>query len=263
MLHEDVCIVIRSRRPPPIETLAHYAIPKGFVCIIVADPSVYAAHKAFYRTNTALRVWKGLVGLSAQSSECYRAAHKHGFPWYFRLDDDLQDRYFVRKDKTFPKLREVILKTHFAQRDLDVSLVGFAKTTNRFWMKEGWGRAFGLAHGGALLLRSTDVPKLFIDPKLKLYDDVWQSCSHRADSGAIGRIREIGLHVTDLGQSQTVTKGLDKFKEHYRARDRIMERWSDFVSCDGKAFVDRGGRIGLPWRFHRHADFSTRPRNKQ
>jgi hypothetical protein len=258
LITEDVCLVVRSSRRPPIETLRHYAIPKGFACIIVADPSVFEEHRQFYKSNKQIDVWRGVIGLSAQAAECYRAADAFGFPWYLRLDDDLQGNYFVRKDKTFPKLKEVITKTFRAQRELDVSLVGFAKTTNRFWMKDGWGRAFGLAHGAALLLCSTNAPKQFMDPALPLYDDVWQSCSHRADKGAIGRIREIGLHVTDLGQAQTVTKGLDKLHKHYASRDRILKRWSDFVSCDGKAFVDRNGRIGLPWRFHRHANFSAR-----
>jgi hypothetical protein len=255
-IQERVCIMMRSRREPPLSTLENFHIPRGFFAVIVADPSVYKDHIRYYRKHKNIGIERGVVGLSPQSFVCYTAAHRLGFPWYFRIDDDLTEGYFIHKDGRRLGLKEPIFAAYTAAIRLKVSLVGFAKTSNRFWMKPGAGRAFGLIHGGAALFRSTRKPRQYIDPGLPLYDDVWQSLSHRAECGAVGRVREIGLDL--LGSAETVTEGHGRERLHYESRKRILAEWSDFASCEPQVFYDKWGKICLPWKFHRHAEFSAK-----
>lgn len=252
-LHHLVCIVIRSCRVPPISTLENFALPKGYTCILLVDPRVYREHKEFYSNNRQIVVQRGVRGLSAQSAACYTVAATAGFPWYFRLDDDLTPGYFVHKDGRKLNLKTVIRMAYDAAKDLDVSLVGFTKSSNRFWMKPGSGRVFGLIHGGAALFHSTTRPEKYIDVDLPLYDDVYQSCAHRKERGAVGRVREVGLDLLTSAQSATV--GLGDPKKHNAAKKIILAKWSDYLTCDGPIAVARGGRLNLPWRFKRHAHY--------
>lgn len=256
MISNEVCVIIRSRRPPPIVTIQRFAMPKGFQVFVQADPSVYQEHRDYYAGEKDIRVVRGVAGLSAQSHRCYLVAAEYRFPWYFRLDDDLTEGYFVHKDGSRPGIRKALTVSYRAALALKTSLVGFAKTSNRFWMKPGAGRAYGLIHGGAALFKSTRSPDQYIDPTLPLYDDVWQSLSHRADSRAVGRVREIGLDL--IGSAKTVTEGHDRKKLHHRSRDRILETFPGYATCDGDAFLDKWGKYCLPWKFHRHEEFSAR-----
>jgi hypothetical protein len=253
-ISNHVCIIIPSKRPPPIATLENYTIPVGFRCVILADPDVYMQHRQYYKNyKQTILVRRGVHGLAAQYAECYRCADREGYVWYFRMDDDCTPGYFVHRDNTRPQLRQVISIAYRAAKELRVSLVGFTKSSNRFWMSAGFGRVFGLIHGGAGLFRTAGKPSQFIDERLTIYADVYQSCAHREDSGAVGRIREIGLNL--LTPAETVTSGMHDQKRHERAKKIILARWSDYVTCDGEIFIGRSGHLELPWRFKRHATY--------
>lgn len=256
-MRDKVCIVIRTCRKPPILTLESFALPSKYAVLLIADPRVYPLHKKYYNAGQ-IKTVLGEHGLSPQTAATYRIAHRDNFSWMFRLDDDLTPGFFIHKDGRRLEIEHAMRLAWRARKELDVSLVGFAKTANRFWMKEGWGRVFGLIHGAAVLAATTNYPESagFTKANLPLYDDVYESCGHRAAKNAVGRVREVGLDLaTNMGT--TATHGLDDPHQHERARRMILKRYSDFVTCDGEIFTNKG-RLNLPWRFKRHATYTAR-----
>lgn len=252
-MRDDVVICIPTNRKPPVVTLASYKT--AYPVIIVADPAVYMEHLDYYADSDPcgpLKVAMGVKGMSAQVAECYRAAHRNGFPWYFRLDDDCGPKSFIHKDGRYPELDEVIGEARQAADVLKVSLVGFANTTNRYWLGEGYGRTYGLITGGFHLCHSSDHPEIFIDPTLPIYEDVWRSCSHRKHDGAVGRVKAIGVDKSSATFGTVVSRNAEAREESIR---RILGAFPEFVTCTGTRTINGGRDTIANWRFRTHPGF--------
>lgn len=247
----DIVIVVPTKRPPPIQTFVSYHIPANVNAIIVADPDVSQAHRDYYlHHGSRIAVERGAPGMGAQVAACYAYAHQHGYPWLFRVDDDLAPKTFVHKDGTFPSLEEAIQAAHWCAIETETTLTGFQNTTRRDWMGEGYGRTYGLIHGGANLCKSTPVPALYIDPSLRRFEDVYRSCAHRLEAGAVGRVKFIGVDksksVGGAKSSNVLTK--EQIEE---ARDLVLAKFPGMVTCDGLRSIHNGETWIPNWRFKR------------
>lgn len=244
----DTIICIPTKRPPPVVTLGSYAT-SPFSVLVVADPDVYDQHYEFYRDLPGVTVVRGVKGLGAQCAECYRQAAKAGYPYWFKLDDDLPPRTFVHMDGTFPDLNYVINQARDCLFQLGVTLVGLHNGANRSWMKEGFASTYGLVHGGANLSISALDPSPYMNEELVRGEDVWRTCAHREGSnGVVGRLSFIGFDKSKstavAGHSSTTTNQ-DAIN---KSRDTILARFPNTVTCNGTRFIDNG-RFEIPnWR---------------
>jgi hypothetical protein len=140
-----------------------------------------------------------------------------------------------------------------------VGLVGFSNSANRSWLGEGYTRTFGLIHGGAHLCKSSDTPERYLDHRIVRYEDVYRSCAHREEDGAVGRVSWIGVNKKE----STSTAGRTSIVETNADRERdiklILERFPDFVTCNGMREAYSGGPLIANWRFKRHGSFKKNP----
>lgn len=243
---ESVCICIPTYRKPPIATFENYPTT-NFHKIIVADPSVYEHHLEFYRGCT---IAKGAPGICAQVARCYSAAAEAGFPWYFRLDDDLPPKIFIHKEKGFIHIEEVITECYKCALETKTTLAGVQNSSNRYWMGEGYGRTYGLVTGGAHICHSSTTPEQFIDPTLTHYEDVYRSLSHRKRDGAVGRVRHIGIKKA----SCTDSARMDDSPDRAETIRRICAAFPGMIECNGTKIVNQYDIIAN-WKFLRGPNY--------
>lgn len=245
----DTVICIPSRRQPPFKSLVNYN-PDPYEVIIVSDPDYYQIHKEFYGDRRGIRVVLGARGNGPQCAACYISAAEAGFPYFFKMDDDLTPKTFVHANGTFPDLPTAI---GFARECLDVTKTthaGFCNTSRRDWLGEGYGRTYGLIHGGGNIGISAKDPSGFIDTRLVRGEDVYRTCAHRELDGAVGRVRFIGFNKRESADtsSDSSSKHIDPaaFEETRRI---ILERFPKMVTCDGTRWV---GTTQIPnWKLRR------------
>jgi hypothetical protein len=242
---EDTLIVIPTRRPPPIKTLESY--PTTERVIVLADPRVHTEHVNYYYGNKTVQVVLGKVGSIPQALEVYRVAHQFGFPYFFRLDDDLQPKFFVDIFGCYPDLEEVMTAARTCITETRTSLAGFANTSRRDWLGEylDYKRGAGLIHGGAQIGMSTDEPEQFLDPELPAYDDVYRSAAHRVRDGAVGVVAWIGLDKRESLRDTTVPKSPELIQ---KCKDIILGKFPGIVTCTGERVLDGGRQVIPNWR---------------
>jgi hypothetical protein len=267
---DDVVICVRTKRPPPVQTFLNYPVPRGMKVILVVHPdnTLLAAHHAAAKDEHVtglmgiapgnLRVVLGERGLGAQAAVCYEEAAKAGFPYFFRLDDDLQPMTFIRKDGNFPGLTEVITEARKCIDETNTSLVGFSNTSNCYWMGEGYKRTYGLVHGGAnLSVSSLDPVPRFMDRRLVRAEDVYRTCAHRVDDlerggdGMVGRVAFIGFDK----RGSTVTAGQTSVsatpEEVQWSHEIVLKNFPNMVSCTGTRWINGGKDEIANWRMKR------------
>ena len=251
----DLVVCIITKRKPPVQTLEHYS-PYAFPVAIIADPDVVDEHRAYYR-HSRYEVHEGVKGMGPQSARCYSLSAELGYSHFFRLDDDLQPKTFVGKEKDYyPLIDEVITEAAICLQQTGTTLAGFMNTSNRYWMGRGYGRTWGLVTGGANISVSAEDPSEFIDPNV-IVEDVYRTCAHRehdlrnGGEGRVGRVKHIGIDK----RSCTVTAGQTSISEsaaRWEAdRQMILARFPDMVSCDGTRWINNGRDEIVNWKLLR------------
>lgn len=254
-LLDDTCLVIPSKREPPIKSLEAFRVPKGMEVIVIADPAVFGQHQRYIDAiggkKQGMKVVKGAIGMIPQSAQCYIQAAKAGYEYYFRIDDDLHPRTFVTKNGIV-SLEKAIIAARECAKKLGTSLNGFCNTSRKDWLGEGFSRSYGLIHGGAHLCIAVKDPKKYIDLKLPAYEDVYRSAAHRYEDGAVGRVMFIGLDKRESLRDSSMSK-TPAVQE--RAKKIILSKFPGMVTCTGYRTVD-GGRQTIPnWRLQRGKRF--------
>jgi len=250
---KSIVVIIPTKRKPPIKTLSSYSV-KGYPIIILADPEVYEDHRKFYGSD----VFPGVPGQGANKSRCYEVAFQHGFPYYFRMDDDLAEKTFVGIDKDhYPELDYVIKECYRCLHETQTSLVGLFNGTNRFWMKKEYGRTYGLVHGGANLSISAPDGKKFLDPRIIRGEDVYRTCAHRKmNGGYVGRVNHIGFDKRQstiiAGQSSIVATR----EEIDASTQLVLDTFPGMVTCDGTREIF-GGFVIANWRMKRGMGYDS------
>jgi hypothetical protein len=258
-IEDRIVICIPTKRPPPIRTLESYAIGR-FKVIISADPAVFEQHCERYDGTGYSTVHLGPVGLSAQCANCYNLAFHLDYPLWFKMDDDLAPKTFIHKDGHYPDLDEVIFQADQCMDETHTTLVGFHNGANRSWMKNGFGRTWGLIHGGANLSVSAADPSQYITRELSRGEDVWRTLAHREVEASLhggvgynGRVQFIGF---DKSKSTAIAGGSvaasSTTQEKINAsREAILARFPGRVSCKGTREIF-GGKFTIPnWRMHK------------
>lgn len=229
---EAVLITLRTHRPPPIRTLETFGAPRGFTTVIIAAPKVYEAHRKHYKKWNDVLIVKGRVGLTQQAMACYAEGRKRGFPYVFRLDDDLGPQTFVHQDgSNVHDMRKLIGWAYECALRTKCSLVGFQNTIRRDWMHDGYGRAYSLVGSPACLSESLD-PRDVNNPKLTYLDDVWQTLAHWKRDGAVGRVRFVGINWQYLMKHQTsITANRKSRDESLRL---ILRAFPEYIKSPGR-----------------------------
>jgi len=247
---KDTIIVIPTKRPPPVRTLGSYPVPEGYQALIICGPDVYEFHRQ-YDYKPEIQIVLGQHGMGAQSALCYTEAFKADFPYFFRIDDDLTPKTFIHKDGHYPDLAEVI---PLVRECLDITRTthaGFANGANRYWMKEGFARTYGLIHGGANIAKSAADSSPYMDPLLVRGEDIYRTCAHRKESGAVGRVQFIGF---DKRQS-TITAGQTSIsatqEQILASREMILTRFEGMVTANGTREINSGKDTIVNWRMKR------------
>jgi len=241
----DTVIVIPSKRLAPIKTLQSF--PTERKIILLSDPDVIDNHRAYYGHLANVLIVEGVKGSIPQALEVYRQAHAHGYQYFFRMDDDLQPRYFVSVDGTYPTLEEAIDFARLCIDETKTSLAGFMNTSRRDWLGEFgvFKRTYGLIHGGSQIGLATDRPEQFLNPELRRYDDVYRSAAHRKRDGAVGRVTWIGL---DKRESLRDSATDDSPEIQENARRIILGTFPEMVTCNGTRTLDNGRQTIPNWR---------------
>jgi hypothetical protein len=223
---EDTLIVIPSRRPPPISTLAAY--PTERTVVVLADPYVYQEHRFFYARKN-VKVIEGERGLVPQILRMYRIVAEMGFAYFFRLDDDLQPGFFIDIDRNLPDLEFVMKTARECIAVTETSLAGFSNTSRIDWLDYGFKRSIGLIHGGAQICESSATPKRFLDPSLRRHEDVYRTLAHREKDGAVGKVSWIGLDKS-VSTQHSVAERTDEIGEE--AKQIILTRFPTMVKSE-------------------------------
>lgn len=240
-IENEVVVCIPTYRKPPIKTLQHYKT-KHHV-LVIADPDVLDQHVVQAKRN-GYDLASGVKGMSAQVAECYRRTYQLGFPWFFRLDDDLEPKTFIHMDKHFPDLDEVIREAFTCALTTGASLAGFANTTNRHWMDVGYGKTRGLIHGAAHICRSAEDPSDYIDTRIQYFEDVYRSLAHRKKDGAVGRVKFIGMDKKS--SSERVEQAMSEQEGDIKL---ILETFPGMVSFEGFKIINNGEYVVPNWRY--------------
>jgi hypothetical protein len=258
---DDVTIVIRSAREE-ILTLQAHPLPKGSKCVIVASKQMFAHHRDVFSSKQITVVRNPGDTLASSAHACYREARETGKrPFFFRMDDELPERFFNGMKERVLEVEYVIRAFYRAARTLKVSLVGPASTSNMHWLQPKMIRSWAGISGAAMLCRTPmGSADKFIDPSLRHFDDIYESCSHRANAGAVGRCQFIGGNkMATTGPAQTTVKMLNKTQGH--AVRAILKKWSpDFIYTDGWSFYQHNTEddfwVTVNWKFKRHPGFT-------
>lgn len=232
----DVVILIPTKRPPPLKTLTSYAIPQGVRAIVVADPEVIDFHQ-----GQGYEVIEGKRGLAQQVAYLYQVAALKGFRYFFRLDDDLPPRFFIDCNGAFPNLTEVLDAARECADVTATTLVGFCNSSRTDWLGTPghFSRSYGLIHGGASLVRSAFDPGKYLDTRLRRFEDVYRSLSHREQDGAVGRVAWIGLRKSAPTKDSVKDQSPEVITE---AIQIITERFPGMIKFDGTKLIDGGTR---------------------
>lgn len=251
----DVVICIPTKRLPPVRTLDSYVPPAGVPVFVIADPEVYKAHRRFYKKR-GVKVLKGKTGLVPQVMCCYDYAREAGYQYFFRLDDDLPPNTFIKKDRSHPPLEHVVKWARKCIARTGTSLAGFCNTSRVDWLGAGYGRSYALVHGGAQICESLD-PRKFVNPKLPRYEDVYRSCSHRAYSGAVGRVKFVGLNKMPSQQGAIGGSSIKiSEKKRKKAIRMITKKFSpEFVRYLGEKSVSNGKITYPKFQYRRHKGY--------
>lgn len=249
----ETIIVIPTKRLPPVRTLESY-ISGEYPVLIIADPDVFDAHITYYLKNGPfVQVVSGAKGMGAQSALCYSEAFKAGYKYFFRADDDLQPRTFIHKDGHYPDLAEVIPLVRACLDVTRTTHAGFGNGSNRYWMKEGFTRTYGLIHGGANIAFSAEDSSPYMDPTLVRGEDIYRTCAHRKEAGAVGRVQFVGF---DKRQS-TITAGQSSIsvteEQVLASREMILTRFEGMVSAKGTREINAGKDTIVNWRMKKSA----------
>jgi len=244
----DTIIVIPSKREPPIQTL--YSFPTDREIMLISDPSMLHKHREWVKGEgfNNVMVCRGSVGMIPQSAECYVQAWQAGFKYYFRMDDDLHEKMFVHKDGHICLLEEAMQTARHCASVTGLSLCGFQNTSVRYYMGEGYKRSYGLIHGGAHLARACSDRWKYLDPSLPAYEDVYRSAAHREQDGAVGRVAFIGLDKRSTLRESSMSKTPEVIA---KAKEIILSRFPDSVTCDGERVLDDGRQVIPNWRLVR------------
>ncbi len=245
----DTCICIPTKRPPPIRTLESYVPSLDYEVLIIADPDVYDAHCRFFEgVPRACKVILGAKGMGAQSAECYMQAAKAGFPYFMRLDDDLAEKTFVLAEGGYATLEQAI---EAARECLDVTKTthaGLCNTSRRDWLGDGYGRTYGLIHGGGNIAISAEDPSEFMDRSLVRGEDIYRTCAHRKRDGAVGRVRFIGFDKSKSVRIPGQTSINVTQEQLDASRDLILKKFAGMVTCTGTRWI-HGNTLEIPnWR---------------
>lgn len=258
---KDVCIVIPTKRPPPLKTLESFRNewPDDVPIYLIVDPSLVRMHKHFKRRKATwypenLHIVRGKSGLVPQIRFCYDFARTEGYRYAFRLDDDCGPDFFVRRDRSHPSLDRVI---RWARKCIDVcevSLVGFANTSRVDWLGHGYGRSYALVHGGAQMFETVK-SDCILPERIVCYEDIYRSCSHRKRDGAVGRVQFVGMNKID-GMKDTVNReGKAKWKKGMK---QLLRDFPDYGEFHGEA-----NEKGIPrFRHRRHEGYRHTPPEK-
>lgn len=254
----DVCIVIPTKRPPPLDTLETFRLefPSGMKIFVLVDPSLCAEHDRYinrkgWRYPKDVEIVKGKSGLVHQIRFCYDFARRQGFKYAFRLDDDCRPGFFVTKHDRPPKLSSVIRHARDCMVQCKVSLVGFANTSRRDWLGGGYGRSYGLIHGSGQMFRTLK-SDLILPEHIVCYEDIYRSCAHRKRDGAVGRVNGIGMNKID-GMKNTVNR--EGKKQWKKGMKQLLADFPGFGTFHGEA-----NDKGIPrFRHRRHDGYRSTP----
>ena len=248
----DTVVIIPSHRPAPVRTLeifGEHLGSSGIPVVLLSDPARVGEHAEWLRGEGRfpnVTQVEGRQGLSPQTAVCYRWAWEHGYRYWFRMDDDLTERFFVTKSPTvFASARSAIYSARACAELFGVSLAGFVNSSRRDWIGTGYGRGWGLIHGGACIARSAEDPSEFIDESLPAYDDVYRSAAHRAKDGCVGRVRFIGLDKRESLRDSSVGKSEAIIQQ---SKDIILGAFPQLVSCNGTRTLDGGKQVIPNWK---------------
>jgi len=244
----DTIIVVPSKREPPIRTLLSF--PTEHKVILISDPKMIHRHREWVTQERMenVMVMPGEVGMIPQSSLCYSISHQAGFKYYFRMDDDLHEKMFIHKSGRICLLEEVMYEARQCAEVTGLSLCGFQNTSIRIWMGDGYKRSYGLIHGGAHLAQSCEDRWKYLDPELPAYEDVFRSAAHREQDGAVGRVAFIGLDKRSTLRASSMSKTPEVIA---KAKEIILSRFPDSVTCDGERVLDDGMQVIPNWRLVR------------
>ncbi len=247
-LLDDTVIVIPSKREPPIQTLVSF--PTQHRVLLISDPRMVSKHREWVTQERMENVWvvPGEIGMIPQSSLCYRRSYEAGFRFYFRMDDDLHSKTFVHKDGHICLLEEAMYEARKCADVTGMTLCGFQNTAVRYYMGEGYKKSYGLIHGGAHLALTCENRWRYLDPKLPAYEDVYRSAAHREQDGAVGRVAFIGLDKRASLRESSMNKSPEVIQ---KAKDIILSRFPDSVTCDGERVLDDGRQVIPNWRLVR------------
>lgn len=256
---DDVTIVVRSAREN-ILTLDAHPLPKNSRCVIVASREMYAHHKDVYTSKQISVVRNGGNTLASSAHACYVAAQKAKRPYFFRLDDEVPAKFFCGLKADVLDLEYAIRAFYKGIKILKVTLVGPASTSRQDWLSPKFIRSYAGISGAAMLV---ETPKgnvdRFINPTIRHFDDIYESCSHRAVAGAVGRVGFIGGNkMATTGPAQTTVKMLNKTQGH--AVKVILQKWCpDYIYTDGWSFYTHNTTddfwVTVNWKFRRHPGF--------
>lgn len=257
-MNDKVVICIPTKRPPPVLSFQAYPIPHGMTAVVIAGPDVYAEHSQYYSGPNQPRVVPGVYGMGAQSAECYIVAAQLGFPYFFRMDDDLVPGTFVAVDFC-PDLLPVITQAYNCMIETGTTHAGFSNTSRLDWLGTGYKRTFGLIHGGANIAISCENPDPeFISAKLVRGEDVYRTAAHRThdrlhgNDGSVGRVAFIGFNKRGSTRTSKIGSSISATQEQLNeSRDLILSRFGHIVSCNGTRWI-HNDTVEIPnWRFNR------------
>lgn len=255
---DDVTVIIRSAREH-ILTLDSHPLPKKANVVIVASREQYEHHKEVYTKKRVTVVRNPGKTLASSALCCYTAAKRAGRPYFFRMDDELPETFFVGMKEKVVDVEYVMHWFYRAIRALNLSMVGPASTSNRFWLQPKFIRSWAGISGAAVMYRTVEHPHKMIDASIRHFDDIYESCSHRWLRGAVGRVQFIGGDKkATTGPAQTTVEMLNKTQGH--AVKTILERWApDYITTDGWSFYTHNTPddywVTVNWIFKRHPGF--------
>lgn len=235
---KDVVVIIPSKRPPPIKTLEEGTLVGATRVVVLADPSVYGLHSRYHGGEADVMLGGSCVG--EQIWMAYRLAHKLGYKYWFKADDDLPKNTFYaakgfagREKPGYISFCDAVSESVACAESLGVSHAGFANTTA--WLKNGYSRSKCVIHGGGNIARSCESPFMFIDRRLRRSGDVYRSCAHIQSDGHVGVIRHVGFNKQ--GSTASTTMPLDQASVESTKR-LILERFSGVAEYVGGGLAD-------------------------
>lgn len=243
-MKHDAVVIIPTIRQPPVTTLEAFSTGDWPV-IIQADPRVFPDHAQYYRESPHLVVIGG-EGIANQLAAAYQSASSRGFPFWFKVDDDLPRKSFVDIEGKNPDLPEVLGYLRSCIRLTHTTHAGLSNTTRANWLTDKYSRSFALIHGGINIAASSQNPWKYIDPRIVRSGDVYRSCAHRRESLAVGRVGFIGVNKN----LSTKECAIDITREQLDGdKEIILSQFADLLEFTG--VKTHHGNMMLGWKFKR------------